>query len=175
MTPIRPATQSDAVELHALASETFPLACPPGASAESIAEFIAEVLSEERFEDYIADPQRDVLVAGDFDGYVMLVHGEPTDGDVAAALTTRPTVELSKIYVRPGSQGSGVAAALMAATLKAARARGAKAVWLGVNQQNARANAFYEKSGFRQVGIKHFMVGGERHNDFTRELVLIPD
>ncbi|MDO9353598.1 MAG: GNAT family N-acetyltransferase [Solirubrobacteraceae bacterium] len=172
MTPIRRARPTDAADLHELAAETFPLACPPGSSEASIAAFIAEVLSVQRFEEYLADPDRELLIAGDFDGYAMLVHGEPADADVAAALTTRPTVELSKIYVRPGRHGSGVAGALMAGAIEAARDRGALAVWLGVNQENARANAFYEKSGFRQVGLKHFMVGDERHDDFTRELVL---
>ncbi|MDQ4137674.1 MAG: GNAT family N-acetyltransferase, partial [Actinomycetota bacterium] len=37
------------------------------------------------------------------------------------------------------------------------------------NQHNARANRFYEKSGFRTVGTKRFRVGAELHHDFVRE------
>jgi ribosomal protein S18 acetylase RimI-like enzyme len=59
----------------------------------------------------------------------------------------------------------------MAATVAAAAERGAAALWLGVNQQNARANRFYEKNGFRQIGIKHFQVGGRLEDDYVRELV----
>jgi ribosomal protein S18 acetylase RimI-like enzyme len=57
----------------------------------------------------------------------------------------------------------------MAATMAAARSRGVASVWLGVNQQNVRANRFYEKSGFAQVGVKKFLVGDEVHDDFVRE------
>src|SRR5690554_3638333 len=101
----------------------------------------------------------------------MLVFGEPADPGIAAAVSGRPTVELSKVYVLPGLHGSGTSATLMAATMDAARARGVASVWLGVNQQNLRANRFYEKSGFGQVGVKKFRVGDEVHDDFVREYV----
>jgi tRNA (guanine37-N1)-methyltransferase len=81
-------------------------------------------------------------------------------------------VELSKCYVVTGHHGSGVASALLAATIDAARSRGAAGIWLGVNQHNPRANAFYDKSGFRIVGTKHFLVGEQLHEDFVRELLL---
>ena len=102
----------------------------------------------------------------------MLVVGEPTDADVAAALTARPTAELSKCYVAPGHHGAGIAAALMTATLDEAAARGAVAVWLGVNQENAKAQRFYEKSGFARVGVKRFLVGDRYEDDFVYERLL---
>ena len=104
-------------------------------------------------------------------GYTMLVVGEPTDADVVAALTARPTAELSKCYVMPGHHGAGVASALMTRTLDAARERGAAAVWLGVNEENARAQGFYAKSGFATVGRKQFLVGDRWEDDFVMERV----
>lgn len=172
---VRRAGPADAAVLARVAAETFALACPPGTSAESIAAFITEHLSEDQFGAYLADPHRDILLAAQGDepvGYTMLVFGEPHDAAVAAQLTHRPTVELSKVYVLGQHHGAGVAAALMSATLDAARARGAEGVWLGVNQQNARAQRFYEKSGFARVGTKTFLVGGELHNDFVMEQAL---
>ena len=99
----------------------------------------------------------------------MLVAGEPTDDDVRAALHLRPTVELSKCYVHPDHHGAGVAGALMSASLDAARARGAHGMWLGVNQHNARAQAFYVRSGFAVVGTKHFTVGARVEDDYVLE------
>lgn len=104
----------------------------------------------------------------------MLVAGDPTDADVAAAITTRPTAELSKCYVMPGHHGAGVASALMTMTLDAARSRGAAAVWLGVNEENAKAQRFYAKSGFSPVGRKRFLVGDAYEHDFVLELVFSP-
>jgi tRNA (guanine37-N1)-methyltransferase len=169
---VRPAAHTDLDPLAQLAALTFPLACPPGSTAQDQQEFISAVLSVDRFAQYLADPERDVLVAQDGDalvGYTMLVAGEPTDDDVRAALHLRPTVELSKCYVHPDHHGAGVAHALMIASLEAARGRGAQGMWLGVNQQNARAQAFYVRSGFAIVGTKHFTVGARIEDDYVLE------
>jgi diamine N-acetyltransferase len=99
----------------------------------------------------------------------MLVIADPTDSDVAASITLRPTSELSKLYVRPGHHGAGVSVALVDAAADAAHAAGRAGMWLGVNQENARANRFYEKSGFVRVGTKKFLLGETYENDFVRE------
>jgi ribosomal protein S18 acetylase RimI-like enzyme len=174
---IRTAGAADAGVLAELAAATFALACPPHTTAEAIAAFLRDVLAEANFDSYLADPQRMLLLAEDPDtglalGYTMLVFGEPADPDVLAAIGIRPTVELSKCYLRAESHGRGVAASLMTATLDAARARGARGAWLGVNQENARAIRFYEKHGFARVGTKHFLVGDRYEDDFVLERAL---
>jgi ribosomal protein S18 acetylase RimI-like enzyme len=173
---VRIAGQADAPVLHAVAAATFALACPPGTGEDQIASFIATQLSEDRFREYLRDENRQLLLAVDDGGlavgYTMLIFGEPADGDVGSAVSARPTVELSKVYLLPGQHGTGAASALMDATLDAARRRGVASVWLGVNKLNVRANRFYERSGFVTVGSKKFQLGAEVHDDFVRELVL---
>ena len=169
---IRTATAQDAGTLAAIAAATFPLACPPHTSQASIDDFIATHLTEKHFDAYLADPSRLLLIAvpeGVPSGYTMLVFAEPSDPDVVAALTLRPTVELSKCYVLSGAHGSGLATALMTATVEAARERGAAGIWLGVNNENVKANRFYEKHGFARVGTKKFLVGERWEDDFVRE------
>lgn len=169
---VRCATRDDAALLHRLAAATFALACPPHTTLEAIEDFIATVLSEASFAAYLADPRRALFIAEDAAvaaGYTMLVFGEPADPDAAAAITIRPTVELSKIYVLEGHHGSGLAPALLERSLDEARERGAAGIWLGVSQENERANRFYEKSGFMKVGTKQFLVGGRYENDFVRQ------
>lgn len=158
--------------LTELAALTFPLACPPSVVPADAAAFIASRLSREAFATHLADPSHRVLVATDDDGglllgYTLLVLGEPADADAAAAVTDRPTVELSKCYVHPDHHGTGTAAALMSASLAAARGLGAGSVWLGVNQHNSRAQRFYAKSGFTVAGTKHFTVGTVREDDYV--------
>ncbi|MGX5680987.1 N-acetyltransferase family protein [Schumannella luteola] len=172
---IRPARPDDAAALSELAAITFPLACPPDALPESIAEFIASNLTQAHFEGYLADPERELFVAdegGALVGYTMLVHAEPYDPDVRAVVTARPATELSKVYVHPDHHGAGLAAQLVERSIAAARDRGAVVVWLGVNQQNERANRFYEKQGFERVGTKRFKVGARFEDDFVRSLAL---
>jgi len=169
---IRRAGSADAAALADVAAVTFPLACPPHTTDEAKADFIAKNLTETSFAGYLADAGRALFLAdldGEPVGYTMLVFGEPHDPDVAAAITLRPTVELSKAYVLPGHHGAGVSSTLLEASLDEARARGAVGIWLGVNQENVRANRFYEKSGFELVGRKKFLVGERWEDDFVRE------
>ncbi|MEO7147832.1 MAG: GNAT family N-acetyltransferase [Terrimesophilobacter sp.] len=172
---IRLASLADAEELHAVAAETFPMACPPGSTVENVAAFIAENLSERVFQHQLVDPARTILLVesdGRAIGYSMLDAMEPSDPDVAAAVTGRPTVELSKFYVLASGHGRGIAMALMADTLEQAAWRGAASVWLGVNEKNARANRFYDKCGFETVGMKRFQLGDNWENDFVMERTL---
>ena len=167
---VEQATTSQLAELAEVAARTFPLACPPEVGPEDVAAFIAENLSRERFADYLADPGRAVLTAvegGRIVGYAMMIRGVPDDPAVTAAVTARPAVELSKMYVLPESHGGTVSAALMTAVLAHAAAVGAAAVWLGVNQRNARAQRFYAKHGFAITGAKTFRLGGHIEQDYV--------
>jgi ribosomal protein S18 acetylase RimI-like enzyme len=164
------AVEADLPELADVAARTFPLACPPSATPENIAAFVEENLTHARFRDYLADPDRVVLSARDdgrITGYAMLIRGVPDDDDVQRAVTPRPAVELSKIYVLPGSHGAGVSAALIAAALQYATDLDAKCVWLGVNQRNLRAQRFYTKHGFTINGTKTFRLGAGVENDYV--------
>ncbi len=164
------AVEADVDELAELAAATFPLACPPTSPPDDIATFIATQLSPRRFADYLTDPSRTVLTArqqGRIVGYAMLIDGVGTDADVAQAVTLRPAVELSKLYVLADRHGSGVAAALMAAALGRAAAAGARCVWLGVNQRNRRAQRFYGKHGFTVAGTKTFPMGTHIEADYV--------
>ena len=172
---VRRAELTDAATLHDLALRTFGLACPPGTTQEAVDDFLATTLSAASFEHYLADADRELFIAFDGEsalGYTMLVFGEPTDPDVIKAISLHPTCELSKVYVLADQHGQGVSGALMDASLDAARARGCAGIWLGVNQFNPRANRFYEKHGFENVGTKRFLLGGIYEDDFVRERAL---
>jgi diamine N-acetyltransferase len=172
---IRRATPVDAPALASVAAATFPLACPPGTTEANIALFIETSLSQQSFEGYLAKDSHRLWLAEDGDepvAYAMAVHGEPTDPDIQAAVGSRPTLELSKIYVRESHHGSGVAKSLMDVAITEAAESGAASVWLGVNQQNVRANRFYEKQGFVLRGTRSFQVGDSTEADYVRELPL---
>ena len=174
---VRVAVPSDAAALHRVAALTFPLACTPQTPVEEREAFIADQLSESAFARHLVDPAciLHVAVTGDSDevvGYSMLVAGTPADPDVAEVLRHHPTIELSKMYVDPAHHGDGTAAHLMTATLDAARSTGAAGAWLGVSEENARANAFYARHGFERVGRKRFRIGDRWEDDHVRERAL---
>lgn len=167
----RRATPDDAAQLHDVAARTFGLACPPGTLQSDVDAFVALHLSKERFEEYLADRDRVILIAesdGVPVGYSMLVNKPITDTDVRAVVNDPAAIELSKFYVLLDNHGSGIAGTLMRATLAAAASTGAPSIWLGVNQKNVRAARFYGKHGFEVVGNKRFLVGEQWHDDHVR-------
>lgn len=167
---IEPARPSRLAELADVAARTFPLACPPSVTPPDVAAFVAENLTSARFGEYLTDPDRVVLTAldgGRIVAYAMMIRGVPDDTEVARAVTARPAVELSKMYALPEAHGGGVSSALMSAALEHAETLGAACVWLGVNQQNQRAQRFYAKHGFTITGTKTFRLGTHIEQDYV--------
>ena len=163
------AVDTDLSELAEVAASTFPMACPPSSPAADIATFIASHFTEEHFAHYLEDPNRVLFIArqGPILGYTMLIRGVADDADVQRAVPLRPAVELSKCYLLPDVHGGDVAATLMDASVGFARDVGARCVWLGVNQENERAQRFYRKHGFEVSGTKTFQLGARTESDYV--------
>jgi ribosomal protein S18 acetylase RimI-like enzyme len=160
----------DIAELAAVAAHTFPLACPPSATSANIASFVEANLSAARFAANLVDPQRLTLTASQGDqivGYAMLIRGVGDDPNVQRAVRVRPAAELSKMYVLPDNHGAGVSTALMDAALATAAEWGDRCVWLGVNQENQRAQRFYKKCGFTVNGTRKFQLDAHDENDYV--------
>ncbi|MEI6252277.1 MAG: N-acetyltransferase [Mycobacteriaceae bacterium] len=167
---VRPACDGDAAELAEVAAATFPLACPASTDPGDITAAIAGTLSPQRFAEYLADPQRVILVATDdgrIVGYTMLIRGIGEGPDIAASVRQRPAVELSKMYVLAAHHGSGPSDQLMQSGIAWATDSGAAAIWLGVNRKNQRAQRFYRRYGFRVTGTRRFRLGESYEDDFV--------
>ncbi len=160
---VRDAERSDIPELIRVTRETFAMACPPSTAPDAIEEYLREHATEPSFEQFIANPQTDVLVAcfeSSVAGYAILAQNAPPSIQSAG-----PWTELSKCYVRSAYHGRGIAGALMdEATRRAGRQR-ATGMWLSVSEENGRAIAFYRKHGFEEFGRTEFAVASEIHRD----------
>jgi ribosomal protein S18 acetylase RimI-like enzyme len=60
----------------------------------------------------------------------------------------------------------------MDAAIHGARLQGSRRLLLGVYAKNHRALRFYERNGFRQVGVRTFTVGTLVCDDFVLGLTL---
>lgn len=170
---VRFARQDEAEAVAALATDTFPLACPPTLGPDDIRDYIATHLTGAHFAEHLASDQREVLVAeedGELLGYVLLFFGPDGEPSAELGVTLAPAGLLSKLYVRPGHHGAGVSRLLMDGAIERGRVRGCDGLWLNVNYANLRAQRFYEKTGWVRVGYVDFVVGGAVHRDPVYQL-----
>lgn len=93
--------------------------------------------------DYYTRPNR-VLFVAQLGGTMV--------GTVALRLHADGSSELKRMYVRPGTRGSGIADQLIAAALDHARANGCGCTWLeSMHGVMDRAIAVYRRNGFQEI------------------------
>jgi ribosomal protein S18 acetylase RimI-like enzyme len=95
-------------------------------------------------------------------------------GPAPPTIRDEATIELWRFYVDLPHHGRGLAHELMAVALEAAQARGAATMWLGVWEKNHRAQAFYRKFGFVDVGAHEFRLGNDLQTDRVMVTPLTP-
>ena len=119
----------------------------------------------------LVDPNKAVWFATDehneLIGYTILRRGSRGPG-----VGGGETAEVQRIYADGRWQGRGVGRRLMDQCIEQARAWGADVLWLAVWEENPRAIAFYERSGFTKVGITTFVLGRDIQHDLVMSLPL---
>ena len=161
---IRRATPADAAALASLAERTFRDAFAGDNTAADMDAYCAAAFNRDTQLSTIVDASIDSIVAiddaGRFVAYAQVRPGTPED------MAPLPTpLELWRFYVDQVHHGRGLARQLMTAVIEAARARGARTLWLGVWERNLRALAFYRKCGFVDIGSHQFVLGMDVQTD----------
>jgi ribosomal protein S18 acetylase RimI-like enzyme len=161
---IRRATVKDAEALSEIGARTFFETFAADNTPEDMRMFLESTWRPDLQRAEILDEGLDTLLACDASGaiaaFAQLRVNHPPPG-----IVVRAPVELKRFYVDKPWHGQGLARALMNAAEEAARARGAREFWLGVWERNPRAQAFYQKCGFRKVGKQTFVVGTDPQTD----------
>jgi ribosomal protein S18 acetylase RimI-like enzyme len=132
--------------------------------------YIRQAYGEQQQAAELGDPQITTLMAEVDDrlaGFAQLRLGRPP-----ACVSGPAPIELWRFYVDRPFHGRGVSQALMAGVLATARERHADTLWLGVWERNERAQAFYRKCGFEDVGQHGFLVGTDLQTDRVMALAL---
>ena len=164
---IRRATVDDASFLADLGARTFYETFAVDNTPEDMAAYLATFFSPALQAKEITDPNTTLLVAeidGIAAGYAKL------ELSVAPFCVTGPDpVELSRLYVSREFIGSGVGAALMESCINEAERVGNTTMWLGVWERNERAQGFYERWGFKEVGEHSFLLGSDAQRDLIMQ------
>jgi GNAT superfamily N-acetyltransferase len=161
---IRPAEPGDAEALAAIGETTFVETFGHLYPSAHLAAFVAEAYDLERTRAALADPAQAswlVEAGGAAVGYASVGPCGLPHPDVTPACG-----ELKRIYLTAAWQGSGLAARLYEETRAWLERDGPRSIWLGVWSQNLKAQRFYARRGFVQVGEYGFHVGGTIDREF---------
>ena len=164
---IRRASVEDAELLADLGARTFAETFAEDNSPEDMAAYLSSTFTAGRLTEELNDPLSVFFVAdveGSAAGYAK-IH----PGAVSAGVEGQRPIELVRLYVLREWLGRGVGQALMRRCLEEARETGFQTMWLGVWERNHRAQAFYRKWDFREVGEHIFQLGSDAQRDIVME------
>lgn len=164
---VRRASVEDAELLAELGAQTFEETFAKDNSPEDMSAYLADSFSVERLTEELNDPLSVFFVA-EVEG-VAAGYAKISEGKVSGAVEGEKPVELVRLYVARAWLGRGVGPALMRRCLEEARAQGFQTVWLGVWEHNYRAQAFYRKWNFHEVGEHIFQLGSDPQRDIVMQ------
>jgi tRNA (guanine37-N1)-methyltransferase len=160
------ATVADAERLAVLGARLFTQAYGPTHPEPELGRYLTRSFDVERMAAELADAGTESFIVQDATGadigyaYLRESRAPPPAGVVGQ----RP-FEIARFYVDEAWHARGVAPALMAACVAAARARHADVLWLAAWEPALRPQAFYRRMGFEMVGTTKFRFGDVLEDD----------
>lgn len=167
---IRQADIKDAKLISVLATVTFYEAYFENDEATELANYVSESFDFEKIRAEIANLDFTFFIIyrnGKAVGYAKLRRNSPID-----CVTEENAVELQRIYILERVYGKGIGEILLNHCLKTAKENGFSTLWLGVWEENKRAQRFYEKHGFVRVGSLTFPYGDTVGINFVLKIEL---
>jgi ribosomal protein S18 acetylase RimI-like enzyme len=160
---IRHATSADAGALSAFAERIFRETFGPDNTPANLDLYCLQAFSPALQAAEIADTRTITLIAERRRAIVGFA--QLRLGPVPPCVTGPMPMELVRFYVDTPLHGTGLARRLMEAVVDEARVRAMRTLWLGVWEHNPRAQAFYRKAGFVDVGAQTFRLGSDVQTD----------
>lgn len=164
---IRPAVAADAATLAEFAERVFDEVFGPPNDPGDMASYLNGAFSPDIQRAEITARDSVVLLAERGDTLVGYLHIAPSS--TPACVTGTPALELKRLYVEPALHGRGIGKKLFDAGLERARHAGARTLWLGVWENNTKAQAFYAREGFSRVGEHPFVLGSDTQTDWIMQ------
>lgn len=167
---IRTATKADAKLIRVLGAVTFFEAYFEQDDAHDLANYIHESFDLKKILSEIEDKNASFFIIyldKHAVGYAKLRENSEAQG-----IKTENSIELQRIYIVERFFGKGVGEILLKYCLEVAGTRGFETIWLGVWEENKRAQKFYAKHGFKRVGELEYPYGETVGINFVLEKIL---
>ncbi|PMD61364.1 acyl-CoA N-acyltransferase [Hyaloscypha bicolor E] len=158
---LRPALPKDAPQIAALGSSVFSTSFGYSMPAADLQAYLESAYSIPSLSRDLSNPSVTTIVACPTSapdtviGFAQLTRGT---SEPCLEGCEQP-VELQRLYVSPDFHGGGVGGMLVEEIEKVAREEGFVTLWLGVWEENFRAQRVYERMGFKKVGSHDFVMG----------------
>lgn len=170
---IRRAEIKDAEMLAELSYKTFYDAFHehPKNAPEDLADYMEKAFNNETLLAELNEENSIFLVAeieNEIAGYAKITLGAIEDG-----ISAEKPIELNRLYSHQKFLGKGIGAKLMDECFRIAEENDCDVMWLGVWEFNPRAQAFYKKYGFYEVGKHIFQLGSDPQIDLLMQKDLL--
>ncbi|KAF7721641.1 hypothetical protein EC973_004339 [Apophysomyces ossiformis] len=156
---IRDGNVSDAHAIVYLGSYVFTQTFGHSLSKQDLETYLKETYTINQISTELKDPLKYFVVASDSQnnivGFAQLTQGTMEE---CVANSDRP-IELQRIYVHPDYHGAGIGRRLVEKVEKMAQCLGFRTLWLGVWEENFKAQGVYQKLGYKKVGSHDFVMG----------------
>lgn len=139
----------------------------PKNAPEDLADYMEKAFNRETVRAELLEKNSIFLVAeieNETAGYAKVIIGAIEDG-----ISAEKPIELNRLYSHQKFLGKGVGAKLMERCFRIAKENDCDAMWLGVWEFNPRAQAFYRKYGFYEVGRHIFQLGSDAQTDLLMQ------
>ncbi|KAF2153931.1 acyl-CoA N-acyltransferase [Myriangium duriaei CBS 260.36] len=162
---VRKAVVEDAEQVATLGVHVFTTSFGHTVTKEQLKSFLDEAYSTAAIKNDITNPDKDMLVAEDDNGTIVgfvLMNRASIEPCVEHL---KPKIELQRLYISIDHHGQGIAQALTREVEDSARKNDFKYMWLGVWENNHRAQKVYKKLGYQRIGEHVFDIGGDLQTD----------
>lgn len=157
---IRPARPTDALCLHALATQVFLETYAISGIREALAREVRSHFSEAACTLLIEKPTNRILLA-EHEGH-LVAFAELNLGVTHELVGDAPAAELNRLYVQSPFTRRSIGSALLQVAEQCAASSGACTLWLTAYVGNTRALAFYASQGYRELGVTQYEFESER-------------
>ncbi len=134
-------------------------------SSENFEEYVKKAFSAAQLQNEIESSDSIFLLAEDQDKEAIGYGKLRQDNRRKDLLNGLDCIEIERIYALKKYWGKGVGKALMLKMLELTKEQGYQHICLSVYEENPKAIRFYEKFGFKSVGIVEFKLGDVIEDD----------
>ena len=167
---IRQASIADLDGLCVIGRQTFLETFAEHNAPENIDAYLTKALAGEQVEKELTEVNSQwflALVNHEIAGYLKV-----NFGNAQTELQNEAAMEIERIYVLQKFQGKNIGKLLLTKAITIAHDHHVDYVWLGVWEQNFKAQAFYKKHGFITFDQHSFFMGDDEQTDWLMKLPL---